>query len=128
MKYVVLVLLTASTAYAQTHISGLLAWKFGDHPGIRVAGDSIVEWPVELGSVPSSEELTTWTTAYEAHLLEVDQDRDVDNTNYLMARWVEHLTIKLVQKGVISWADDVPVAVRTVINERRTRRGDSTFP
>ena len=101
---------------------------YGDPPNLTWNEvDGWVLWDDAIGPKPTPEDIEAWTPAYEAWKAEQERSKRVDRTNDAMARWVEHLTLKLIQKGVLTKAD-IPPKVLEAINTRRAIRGEEPIP
>lgn len=123
MRAIVLFLVVGTCADAQG-VGEVIGWKFPLVPGIETRADRITRWPESHGTMPTARQIETWRAEYLAARAEVDKQRRIDETNVVMARWVEELTVTLHGRLVLL-AADIPTEVRNVINARRAERGQA---
>lgn len=48
------------------NLGAVLGWKHNNEPGIRTKNGEIIGWPVSLGSLPTQQQIDTWTSEFEA--------------------------------------------------------------
>lgn len=131
MRFSVILLFIASSVVANPRvwIPEVVQHHYGRSiQGISVSvdhdGNEVFTWSAEE-TQPTSEELETWKAAWEVHRAQEIQTKQADDLGRdEVARWLELLTLKLIQKGVLV-PSDVPQRVRDLISTRRTLRGDS---
>lgn len=126
MLRLVLILLLANPLRAQS-LGQVLGWKFNHAPGIETvvhedATEEIRAWPSSLGPVPSESDLALFRTQFIAWKDAQDQQKRIDESNVVLARWVEQLTVSLHGKTILL-SSDIPAIVRNTINARRAERG-----
>ena len=102
-------------------LGAVLGWKHNHVEGLTTDGDTIRDWPASLGARPTQAQINTWTAEYDAAQLEVQKQERIDRTNVGMSRWVEHLTVLLLQKALLL-RSDIPQPVLDAINARRAER------
>jgi len=129
MKSLLILVLTSGAALGQAlpdWAPAVIYQRFNYQPGISMRGSEIVKWPVALGPKPTLEQITEWKVEYDAWKAAQDKQEQIDLTNKGLARWVEHLTVRLVTKGVLQ-KSDIPPNVIDTINARRAIRGQFPF-
>lgn len=58
-------------------LAEVLEWKFNKAPGIRTDGEQITAWPPALGPRPTTTDIDTWTTEFQAVVDDLKADQEI---------------------------------------------------
>jgi hypothetical protein len=60
----------------------ILGWKFHHAEGIKTVDGQIIDWPANLGTKPTKEQIDAWGVDYDKHL----KDKENEKKDLLAAR------------------------------------------
>lgn len=87
-----------------TTLSQVLEWKFDKAEGIETKNEQVTAWPKALGKEPIEEDLTEWTSEYEARDKTQDEGVIVDSSASTIAALRDNFNALLAvlrERGII---------------------------